>query len=556
MRKPVASLSGLVLLMGLLGTAPASAQLEAIQVGETDLFNFEHVRNIPLVLIDENQPERAWDNQSTDIEFFTTDAVVRDADGVVVGADGVAGNDDDTVAVPRDFAVVGDHSDGMAIIDITDPESAYVADYIICGNPRSDVGVHQIMDGGTLRTFIGNSREGGVNCQPYVDGQYLELPPTTVASSDSNPLTNEYGGFAMFEVTDPYDAQPFADVRVGAGGAHNFIFHPTEPIAYAWNGEIGGAEVTSIQIVDFTGYFATDPAARSIDQITSFVGPTTLGSPHDGELSPDGSRMYVASEFAYLIFDNTDPLDPQLTTEFAPNPGTYAHGYFPTPDGNLAITNNESLAIGGFFADQTGICPGEGLGIYDTSSDVTVGPLSYFAPPVQGQTPDHRACTSHFGRVAPNNMVMSVGWYILGGRVIDFSVPALPVEIGAVTISREDSTNPESPWFVHGSSVGTEAWSAKFYKGAYMYVGDRGRGFDVYRWTGPAACGNPFGTDWVGVDACEGLEYRLPLADPSTLPGTTDAPTRAGVPLAPALVLDAITRMDEEGFELRYSCQL
>jgi hypothetical protein len=31
---------------------------------------------------------------------------------------------------------------------------------------------------------------------------------------------------------------------------------------------------------------------------------------------------------------------------------------------------------------------------------------------------------------------------------------------------------------------GTETWAAKFYKGPYVYAGDLGRGFDVFRWSG------------------------------------------------------------------------
>ncbi len=556
MRKPTASLAGLVLLMSLLATAPASAQTELIQVGDTDLFNFEHVRNIPLATINAPQAERDFANQSTDMEFFTTTTVVRDVDGAVVGADGTAGTADDDVAVPRDFAVVGDHSDGLAIFDITDPEDAYLADYISCNNPRADVGVYQWEEAdGTLRTFVGSSRESGNNCRPVFGGVSVDMADTTSDSDDGNPLSSEQGGFAMFEVTDPYAAEPFAEVLIGSGGSHNFIFHPTDPVAYAWNGEIGGSEVTSVQIVDFTAYFEADPATRDIADIVSFNGPTTLGSPHDGELSPDGDRMYVASEFAYLVYDNTDPLAPEVMTQIAPNPGTYAHGFFPTPDGSIGITNNESLAIGGFFADRTGICPGEGLGFYDLSTDVAmVGPLSYYAPPVQGQTPDHRACTSHFGRVAENNQVMSIGWYILGGRVIDFSDPTLPIEIGAVTVSAADSTDPDSPLFSHIKSVGTEAWSAKFYKGPYMYVGDRGRGFDVYRWSGPEECGNPFGADWDSLCMIENGDWRLPLADPSTLPADGSAST--GTALTPGLAMKAITSMRTEEWDPRFSCQL
>lgn len=542
----ITALSGcLVLVLGLLGFAPATElaaagpAAAAPAVGETDLFNFEHVGNITLANLPAQQTDRKVDNQGTDLEFFTAPAVVRDADGRRVGADGqvLADGDPDYVA-ERDFAVVGDHSDGIAIIDITDPESAYVADYISCANPRSDVGVFQwTEEDGTLRSFVASSRESGALC-PEAG------PETTVSADDGNPLTNERGGFSMFEVTDPYNARPFARVRIGAGGAHNFKFHPAAPVAYAWNGEIGGAEVSSVQIVDLSPYFVE---GKPVTEIRSFVGPTTAGSPHDGELSPDGTTMYVASEYAYLIFDNSDPLDPQLTTAFAPNEGTYAHGYFPTPDGSIAITNNESLALGGFFASRTGVCPGEGLAFYDTSVDgAAIGPLSYYVPPVQGQTPDHRACTSHFGRVAPNNQVMSVAWYVLGGRLVDFADPTLPIEIGAATFSLEDS----KAQIAHGRTAGTESWSAKFYKGPYMYLGDLGRGFDVFKWTGPEECGSPFDETYDSECMVEQGAFRL-VIDPQQ--NASETTTYVGTAYASQL---AATLPERQDGRPAFSCQL
>lgn len=521
-RKTISSLATAVLVFGLLGFAPdpARQQRATPAVGETDLFNFEHVGNLNFSFVlnggDKGQ-------QGTDVEFFSTVADVRDADGTLTG-----------VTELRDFAVVGDHSDGMVIVDITDPENAYVAEFISCANPRSDVGVFQWTEAdGTLRTFVGSSRESGNMC--------AEAGPATLDADGYSG--NE--GISMFEVTDPYEAKPFARIRIGTGGAHNFMFHPTAPVAYAWNGELPGG-VSSVQIVDMSPYFVD---GGDVTEIRSFVGPTTLGSPHDGELSPDGSTMYVASENNYEIFDNTDPLNPVATTAFAPNEGTYAHGYFPTPDGNIAITNNESLALGGFFVSGTSLCPGEGLAFYDTSVEGTaVGPLSYYVPPVQGRGPDGRACTSHFGRVAPNNQVMSVGWYVLGGRVVDFADPTLPVEIGAATISLADSQS--GPLAVSGGqTTGTEAWSAKFYKGPYMYVGDQGRGFDIFKWTGPEECGNPFDETYDSDCMIESGQYRL-VVDP--LAPTADDADR--VVLTPALAAQAVANLRDDENEFRFSC--
>ncbi len=529
MRRPVSLVAVASLSLGLAAFAPAPLERAAAPaIGETDLFNMEHVFNHDFK---QNNGRSVDTQQGTDLEFFSSTVVVRDAAGTVVGADGVAGNADDEVAVLRDFAVVGDHSDGAGIFDITDPENTYLASYQACNNPRNDVGVKQFTDkDGNQRTIFGLSREGGSVCSEAQAGGLV-----------MGGNTGSGGGIGMFEVTDPYNPVPFAAITVGTGGAHNFIFHPTDMLIYVWNGELPGGRST-IQIVDMRKFVET---GKKTD-ILPFKGPETLGSVHDGEFSPDGSLMYVASENNYEIFDNTDPAKPVRLGAYVPNPGTYAHGYFPTPDGSISITNNESLALGGFFAPNSAVCPGEGLGFYDSSDPANViGPVGMFVPPVQGSILptdgklDPRACTSHFGRVAPNGEVMTVGWYILGTRVVDFSNPSLPVEVAAATISRDDDELEEGR--------GSEAWASKFYKGPYVYVGDQERGFDVFRWAGPDECEvAPWEDGW--DHDCIGDDERFPV-DPSS---TAQNVARAGAIDPNALLgLDPATAQRD-----RYSCRL
>jgi hypothetical protein len=271
------------------------------------------------------------------------------------------------------------------------------------------------------------------------------------------PLLGEgSGGIGVFDITDPFKWSPMYMLRTGFGGVHNFIFHPTKPFGYASNGALPGA-INEIPIVDFT----------DLDSPKVLTGRApTEGGVHDVEFSPNGDRAYAASENNYRIYDTTDPANPKLLSR-TPNVGTYAHGVFPSSDGRLMVTNNESLALGGFFAEGTGVCPGEGLASYDTTDETApTGPLGYYVPNVVGRTEDHRACTSHFGRFAPDTRVMSIGWYIAGTRVVDWSDPTNPVELAGAVLE------------------GTETWAAKFYKGPYVYAGDLGRGFEVFRWSG------------------------------------------------------------------------
>lgn len=289
-----------------------------------------------------------------------------------------------------------------------------------------------------------------------VTGQKVEVtlgPPETEIPA----IGEGSGGVGVFDITDPLHWKPMYLLRTGNGGVHNFIFHPTKPFGYASNGALPGG-LNQIPIVDFTD--VDSPVV-----IADGRAPTE-GGVHDIEFSPDGDRAYAASENNYRIYDTTDPANPELLSR-TPNVGTYAHGVFPSPDLELMVTNNESLALGGFFADATGVCPGEGLAAYDiTNERAPIGPLGYYVPDVVGRTTDHRACTSHFGRFAPGTKILSMGWYIAGTRVVDWSNPSNPVEVAGAVLD------------------GTETWAAKFHKGPYVYAGDLGRGFDVFRWTG------------------------------------------------------------------------
>jgi hypothetical protein len=476
----------LALVLALPGLLALSApQDNRPEPGEQDLYNFEHVYNFNF---NEVTGPVGDDSQGTDLEFFT--APIEVAEGVVED---------------HDFAVVGAHGDGAFIFDITDPENTTRASQVVCRQPRSDPGVHQFTDeDGVLRTVISLSIHG-------------------MPCNEAGPrYGNGDGGTALFDVTDPYAPVGLAGLRMN--GVHNFAFHPTEAVGYSWTGAIGSLQVdgTNVAPLGENSELAIVDLRAGFDQPT-FINIPTIGGPHDGEFNADGSRMYVAMENNYAIYDTTDPIAPQLVsvTGAIPDPptgapgatanvGTYAHGVWPSSDGEVMITNNESLAIGGFFASGTGVCPGEGLAFYDIGTDeaAPIGPIGYFEPPVIGRT-DKRACTSHFGRPSKHTRVMSVGWYIAGARVIDFTDPTMPREIGAAVMA--DTPSPFD-W-------GSEVWAAKFYEDAthpeYLYTGDMRRGFDVFRWAGNEECTAPWLEGWTS-DCEEGRDITdsaVPVPD-------------------------------------------
>lgn len=278
----------------------------------------------------------------------------------------------------------------------------------------------------------------------------------TDGPSDVPLLGSGSGGIGVFDITDPFEWSPMYRLRTGLGGVHNFVFHPTKPFGYASNGALPGV-INGLPIVDFT----------VLDDPKVLPGPKTEGGVHDTEFSLDGTRAYAASENNYRIYNTTDPANPVLLSR-TPNEGSYAHGVFPDSERELMVTNNESLVLGGFLVDGTGVCPGEGLASYDIAGgneNQPIGPLGYYVPNVVGPAGD-RPCTSHFGRFAPGTKIMSIGWYIAGARVVDWSNPSNPVELAGAVMPK------------------TNTWAAKFYKGPYVYTGDLARGFDVFRWSG------------------------------------------------------------------------
>ncbi len=300
-------------------------------------------------------------------------------------------------------------------------------------------------------------------------------PGTHTIPTFGNPAGT--GGIGVFDITDPYRPGEMYRIMTTEDGVHNFAFHPTAPFGYVSPGELPGG-IQDMPIFDFTNLDA--PTV-----VEGLAAPQTPGGIHDVELSITGDFIYAASENNYHIYDNSDPGNPTqvgLIGALPQNPptvptsGSYAHGLFPDTDQEIMIGQVESIVAGGFLAPGT--CPGEGLATYDisglyvpgASKALPAGPISVYNPPVVGD-PAPRFCTSHFGRFVPQTRIFTLGWYIAGVRVVDFSDPFNPVEIATAVMADGDGTS--------------NTWAAKVHEGPYIYAGDMERGFDVFKWNGP-----------------------------------------------------------------------
>lgn len=375
----------------------------------------------------------------TDTEFFTSAIPLRDGTGAIV-----TDPNGDPVVVDKDFAVVGAETKGAYIFDITDPENIAFVKQVACNQTQNDVQLKKI---GARWILALTQDEAGVPCL-------------------KGALTPRYGiadgGVALFDVTDPVAYTPLYSFGV-FGGAHNFTWHPTRPYGWVSTGDLPGGK-NHLPIIDFTDLTTPDPA----DKPTLAADLTSVGGPHDLSFNATGTRAYVASENNTRIYDATNPAAPVLIG-VTPTTGTYPHTAEITPDGSTMVVTQESLALGGFFQQGTTVCPGEALFFYDMTVEAAPVPVGSFLANITGPLgPDEsRACTAHQYRIAPNGRSLVVGWYAGGVRVVDFSNPSLPVEVG------------------HAIMPGAEVWSARTFKGPYVYSGDLVRGLDVFRWSGP-----------------------------------------------------------------------
>lgn len=355
----------------------------------------------------------------------------------------------------REFAVVGSYDRGAFIFDITNPELPTFVSQVVCPQRQNDPQVKVFGN----RVVLVLAKDG--SGRPCITERVLgnTTPPGPV------------GGLAVFDITTPaspvrmYSYVYSLVVPLGSspglrgGAAHNFTWHPTQPVGWISTGDLPGT-VNRIPILDFS----------DVDNPVLVRQITVEGGPHDIAFNASGTRAYVAAENNGLVFDSTDPRNPTLLSATT-GPATYVHGLDPSPDGARLVLTDESLVLGGFFHDETAVCPGGGLTFYDIAGDNERHPVprSYFVADVQGTSPDHRACTAHMGEISANSQVMTVGWYLGGVRVVDLSDPLLPREIG------------------HAVMPGAEVWAAKLHQGPYVYASDLGRGFDVFRWEGTQA---------------------------------------------------------------------
>ena len=223
---------------------------------------------------------------------------------------------------------------------------------------------------------------------------------------------------------------------------------------------------------------------------------TTHGTsgPHDSFPlhRPDGTNLlYAASIQKSDVVNIDDPTKPRVVQTIVDPQVGISHGAEPNHDRSLLIVTDEYGggagvgACGGHQGDATGaspLVPGQagsaGLGaVHFYRLDKATGLVPRngtdkagvfnidLQPNEPAQVAAEAGCTSHVFWQAPDQNRMTIAWYGRGMRIVDFSNPAKPKQIGS---------------FI---AAGADTWSAKPHRG-FIFAGDIVRGMDVLRYTG------------------------------------------------------------------------
>ncbi|MEX2290692.1 MAG: hypothetical protein WD794_10235 [Mycobacteriales bacterium] len=427
---------------------------------------------------------------------------------VVEGATrGMAGTDIEFARIGgRDYAFAGTYFNGLQIVDITDPSKPEKAAVYDCAILQGDV---QVFPQGerVLATYTADSRLTAVGA-------------ASTCAVDNEVKEGDSGTF-LLDVTDPANPTSVGFVSIPRG-AHNNTVHPSGDYMYNSNSDLITSTAPAIDIIDIRD--AENPTIVKRHSIP-FV-PASLGSEsHDITFSADGARAYSAALSQTLIFDTTDPENPQQIAQILDPTVQVSHGADPITlekkDGSdrelLLISDEQAGAAAGTN------CPGGGVHIYDITGELEMSPKKLGVWFIGETKPSTATCTAHVFRMHGDQGLFTIAWYDQGVRVVDVAgladldIPMVPFvtsgngngieEIGRYTF---DDANT---WSFKTNMIATD--------GSFFGFGnDLGRGLDVYRFRG-------LGRD---VPALEPTEFRSAGGSGTSRPGKSEGKGKGNGP--------------------------
>ena len=327
---------------------------------------------------------------------------------------------------------------GLWVIDVRDPNNPRPLGHLPCAGSGYDVGLWKdiaIMSSDSAAQ--NSSTEDGCN----VDG------------------TNNKEGIRLVDISDRMEPREIKFVETQCGSHTNLVV-PRGKKGYvyvqSYPASTSGACPSAHGIVSVVDI--TNPAKA---KVVSQPSTSPAVGCHDGAVHGDLAFMACLTEGQ--IWDISDPLKPEILSHIQDVPDAIWHSTDTSNDGDIAIFGFESFQGGPLACNEATQAPFGALWFYDVSDPANPVQLGSFVPPrTIGGT-----CTAHNFQVIPGieRDALVTAWYSAGFMVVDFSDPAKPEEFG------------------HYLAPDTNTWDAKWYRGR-AFVGDSGRGLDVYRVSG------------------------------------------------------------------------
>jgi len=412
------------------------------------------------------------DGTGENIDLIANVALSPDA-GVPGGANDkdFASNAASDLELAGDYAYVGSYAQGMVIVNISS-----------CDDPSQPA-----------------------KCQPFVQGAYkcsggqfdVQLSPDAniaVVAHESTSANKECHareeGAAIIDISNKSAPREIAFIsdRKADGTPSGEVPEGAHNVTLDWpNLYIDQYLATPKTEV----YTLANPSSPAKIGVIDWTANGATGA-HDTipDHRPDGQNLlYAASIQKSDVVNITDPTKPRVVQTIVDPQVGISHGAEPNFNGNLLIVTDEygggsGVGACGGEGDATGVSPlvpgqagSAGVGavhFYRLGADGLVpkggtDKAGIFNIPAQANEPAQinaeAGCTSHVFWQAPDQNRMTIAWYGRGTRVVDFSDPAKPRQLG---------------YYV---PRGSDTWSAKPHRG-FIFAGDQVRGMDVLRYRG------------------------------------------------------------------------
>ena len=338
----------------------------------------------------------------------------------------------------RDYAFVSELNEPtgtLRVIDVTVPEKAHQVAAIPCSGYQGNIQISH--DRRTL--VLGMDAASTTECLPA--GQM---------------------GFVTIDISDPLHPKSIG-YAINEKGSHSLAAHPTKPFVYNAEGfpdAPGRMQVWSIK----------NPAKPKL--VTTL--DTGVHSPHDLAFNRTGTMAATANIVNFHLLDTRDPANPKIVhTNQCPG-CMHTHEARFTPDGKRLIVNDEYV--------YSATCPGGLMYFYDLAGDASAPNSTltgtYFPTEIVPSAAT-AFCAAHIFDISADGTRIAASWHDAGIRYLDITATA-GVTHGTTQVVPGGPT--ELGWY---RNTGGDAFSAKLFKGPYVYAVDLVHGFQVFKATAP-----------------------------------------------------------------------